>query len=92
MANETKGKKARKTPDMDKETFLAKAEPLVLTAVNKQGQIVTSFTLTPREFSSGSWGYGLHGEKRKLGIDGKQVEVQIGMNLILTGSAPNKGE
>jgi hypothetical protein len=59
--------------------FLAKAEPLKID--------VGGFPMIaePREFSTGSFGWYLNG-KASLQVDGKNVSVQVGMNLIVVGS------
>lgn len=59
--------------------FLAKAEPLKIE--------VNGFPVTaePREFSTGSFGWYFNG-KAPIQVDGKTVQVQVGMNLIVVGS------
>jgi hypothetical protein len=65
--------------------FLAKAEPLKID--------VGGFPMVaePREFSTGSFGWYVNG-KASLTVDGKQLSVQVGMNLIVVGSKEQKGE
>jgi hypothetical protein len=45
----------------------------------------------PREFSTGSFGWYVNG-KTVIEIDGKQVPVQVGMNLIVVGSKEAKDD
>jgi hypothetical protein len=59
--------------------FLAKAEPLQITVGNQ------TVTADPREFSTGSFGYYVN-TKTNVQIDGKNVTLQVGMNLIVVGS------
>lgn len=65
--------------------FLAKAEPLKID--------VGGFPMVaePREFSTGSFGWYLNG-KASLVVDGKNLSVQVGMNLIVVGSKEQKVE
>jgi hypothetical protein len=69
--------------------FLAKAESLKID--------VGGFPMVaePREFSTGSFGWYVNG-KAQLTVDGKNVSVQVGMNLIVVGSkeakAPGGGD
>jgi hypothetical protein len=59
--------------------FLAKAEPLQL-------QLGTqTITADPREFSTGSFGYYVN-TKCNVQVDGKNLTLQVGMNLIVVGS------
>ncbi len=62
-----------------REAFLEKAEPLKFD--------VGGMTLLaePREFSTGSFGWYLNG-KAMVNVDGKNLPVQVGMNLIVIGS------
>jgi len=59
--------------------FLAKAEPLKID--------ISGFPLQadPREFSTGSFGWYVNA-KAPVTIDGKTIQVQVGMNLIVVGS------
>lgn len=59
--------------------FLAKAQPLKID--------LNGFTVTaePREFSTGSFGYYFNG-KAPVTVDGKNLTLQVGMNLIVVGS------
>lgn len=59
--------------------FLAKAQPLTID--------IGGFPLTAeaREFSTGSFGWYVNA-KAPVTIDGKTVQVQVGMNLIVVGS------
>jgi hypothetical protein len=59
--------------------FLAKAEPLKI-EINGQSVIAE-----PREFSTGSFGWYVN-SKSSVAIDGKNVTIQVGMNLIVVGS------
>ena len=66
--------------------FLAKAQPL---KIDINGFVVTA---EPREFSTGSFGWYYNG-KAPVSIDGKNVTIQVGMNLIVVGSkdTPREG-
>jgi len=59
--------------------FTEKAEPLKVT-INGQDLVAEV-----KEFSTGSFGWYLNG-KIIVPIDGKNVSVQIGMNLAVVGS------
>jgi hypothetical protein len=65
--------------------FLAKAEPIKID--------LNGFPLTadPREFSTGSFGWYVNA-KAPVVIDGKTVQVQVGMNLTVVGSKELKKE
>ena len=65
--------------------FLAKAEPLKID--------VGGFPMVaePREFSTGSFGWYVNG-KASLVVDGKNLSVQVGMNLIVVGSKEAKSD
>lgn len=64
---------------ISREDFLAKAEPLKID--------LGGFPMVadPREFSTGSFGWYVNG-KANLTVDGKNISVQVGMNLIVVGS------
>jgi hypothetical protein len=66
-----------------REDFLAKAEPLKID--------LGGFPMVaePREFSTGSFGWYVNG-KANLTVDGKNLSVQVGMNLIVVGSKETK--
>ena len=59
--------------------FRANATPIVV----KIGE--QEYTLSPREFETGSLGWNLS-DKIRVKIDGVDVAVQIGLNLIVVGS------
>ncbi len=59
--------------------FLAKAQPLT---IDLNGFPVTA---EAREFSTGSFGWYVNA-KAPIEVDGKKVQVQVGMNLIVVGS------
>ena len=63
--------------------FLAKAESLKFD--------LGGFPMVaePREFSTGSFGWYVNG-KANLSVDGKNLSVQVGMNLIVVGSKETK--
>lgn len=61
--------------------FVDKAEPIVLKIGDQ------TIHLDPREFSSGSFGWGFSG-KVVLDTCGKPCKVQCSMNLVLVGSKP----
>ena len=64
---------------ISREDFLAKAETIKID--------LNGFPLTadPREFSTGSFGWYVNA-KAPVVIDGKTVQVQVGMNLTVVGS------
>lgn len=74
MANTTKT-----VCPITREQFANEAPAIV---VNIGGQ---TFTLAPREFSTGSMGWNLS-DKIRVTIGGKEVTVQIGLNLTVVGS------
>jgi hypothetical protein len=59
--------------------FLAKAQPLTFD--------LGGFPLSaePREFSTGSFGWYVNA-KAPVVVDGKSLQIQVGMNLIVVGS------
>ena len=59
--------------------FLSKAEPLKVT-INGQDMLAEV-----KQFSTGSFGWYMSG-KTVVSVAGKNVSVQIGMNLIVVGS------
>jgi hypothetical protein len=59
--------------------FLEKAEPLKIT-INGQDMLAEVKT-----FSTGSFGWYMN-NKTVVSVDGKNVSVQIGMNMIIVGS------
>ena len=65
--------------------FLAKAEPLKID--------IGGFPMIaePSEFSTGSFGWYVNG-KASLAVDGKNLSVQVGMNLIVVGSKDTKSD
>ena len=64
---------------ISREDFLAKAEPIKIE--------LNGFPLTaePREFSTGSFGWYVNA-KAPITVDGKTIQVQVGMNLTVVGS------
>jgi len=66
-----------------REDFLAKAETLKID--------LGGFPMVAeaREFSTGSFGWYVNG-KATLNVDGKNLSVQVGMNLIVVGSKETK--
>ena len=59
--------------------FLAHAKPIT---IDLGGFPVTA---EPREFSTGSFGWYLNG-KTTITVDGKPLNVQVGVNLTVVGS------
>lgn len=59
--------------------FLAKAQPV---KVELDGFPMHA---TPREFSTGSFGWYVNG-KATIQVDGKPINVQVGLNLTVIGS------
>lgn len=74
-------REAPKCP-VTKEQFFKNAKPLMVT-VNG-----TPMVATPKEFSSGSFGWYLNG-KTPVEVDGVPVNVQLGFNLTVIGSKPD---
>ncbi len=78
---------AKTTCPISRPDFLEKAEPVKIT--------INGFEVTadPREFSTGSFGWYFNG-KAPVGVGGKNVTVQVGLNLIVVGSKdlPKAGE
>jgi len=70
---------AKTTCPVSRPQFLEKAEPLKV-SINGQDLIADV-----KEFSTGSFGWYLNG-KILVPIDGKNVSVQVGMNLTVVGS------
>jgi hypothetical protein len=70
---------AKTTCPIPRTDFLAKAESV---KIDLAGFPVTA---EPREFSTGSFGWYFNG-KAPIVVDGKTVQVQVGMNLIVVGS------
>jgi hypothetical protein len=64
---------------ISKSAFLEKAESV---KVNIGGQEVTA---EKREFSTGSFGWYFNG-KTTINVDGKPLQVQVGLNLTVVGS------
>lgn len=74
------GKSFKKTEcPVSRKRFLEKA-PKVVVTING-----VPFNLSPREFSTGSFGYNL-ADKLPLGVDGENVKLQVAFNLIVVGS------
>lgn len=67
-----------------RETFVAKA-PVLTLDVGEDGKPVAKFLCGPKDFSTGSFGWGAS-EKMTLIIDGKPVKVQASINLTVVGS------
>jgi hypothetical protein len=70
---------AKTTCPVTRPQFVEKAEPLKV-VINGQELIAEV-----KEFSTGSFGWYLNG-KISVPIDGKNVSVQVGMNLAVVGS------
>ena len=70
---------AKTTCPVTRSQFVEKAEPLKV-VINGQELLAEV-----KEFSTGSFGWYLNG-KILVPIDGKNVSVQIGMNLAVVGS------
>ena len=60
---------------MDKKTFLATAKPLVLTSADGK----TTLILSPKEFSTGSWGFGFNGPAY-VTVGDTITKLQVGIN------------
>ena len=67
------------TCPINRPDFLAKAQPLEIQVGGVQ------LVAEPREFSTGSFGWYLN-TKAPVTVDGKALQVQVGMNLIVVGS------
>jgi hypothetical protein len=69
-----------KTPcPISKTEFMEKATSLEIDVGG------TKMTASPREFSTGSFGWYLTG-KATITVDGKPLQVQVGCNLAVVGS------
>jgi hypothetical protein len=73
------------TCPISREDFLAKAEPIKF-ELNGVPLIAE-----PREFSTGSFGWYLN-SKAPVQVDGKNLTLQVGMNIIVVGSKESKKE
>jgi hypothetical protein len=78
---------AKSTCSVTRQEFLDKAKPVSVTIG------ANTMLADVKEFSTGSLGWYLNG-KATLEIDGKPVQVQIGLNLTLVGSKdlPKEGQ
>jgi hypothetical protein len=81
MANEKKAPKAKTVCPISKARFMEKAAPLKV-SVAEQGLIGT-----PKEFSTGSYGWYITG-KVAVVVDGVTVMAQFGGQATLIGSKP----
>ena len=70
---------ATSPPALSRADFLAKAQPLQVTVGGN------TFAAEPREFKTGSYGWYLSA-KTTVTVDGKPLQVQIGLNLTVIGS------
>lgn len=70
---------AKTSCPLTKAEFKAKAQPL---KIEVAGQTMSA---TPKEFSTGSFGWYLSG-KVTIEVDGKPIQVQVGANLAVVGS------
>ncbi|MBI3726343.1 hypothetical protein HY251_20650 [bacterium] len=59
--------------------FLSKAQPIKVELAGFPMQA------DPREFSTGSFGWYVNG-KASIQVDGKPIQVQVGMNITVVGS------
>lgn len=64
---------------ISKDDFLSQAQPIELDIAG------TKMTATPRQFSTGSFGWYLTG-KATMMVNGKPIPVQVGTNLTVIGS------
>lgn len=78
---------------VSKESFLHNAKPLAIT-VEPGTPVGDGFTIgkqvllaEPKEFNTGSFGWGATG-KLKCVVEGKEVQLQVGMNFTAIGSKP----
>lgn len=72
----------KRTLTITREEFAEHAKPMTFTCVEHPG---ISFTIKPREFSTGSYGW-RNNDKFDVEINGKDVSVQIGANFMVIGS------
>ena len=72
------------TAPITRAQFRDKATPIVV-KISAPGGPEQEYTLSPREFETGSLGWNLS-DKMRVKIDGVEVQVQIGLNLIVVGS------
>ena len=69
---------------MTREEFRDTAQPVLVTVDGQTG------LAAPREFKTGSFGFA-HSEKVWIVINGKPVYCQVGVNIIVIGSAAMSG-
>jgi len=79
---ETKEKKPKTT--MSTADFLKHAKPIAITMNGNK------FEAEPKEFSSGSYGWGIAGKVLKVTVNGQEVSAQVSINLPVRGSKPDK--
>src|SRR5262245_58663261 len=72
------------TAPITRAQFREKA-PSIVIKIAAPGMPEQEYTLSPREFETGSLGWNLS-DKMRVKIDGVDVAVQIGLNLIVVGS------
>lgn len=70
---------AKSASPVSRTQFLEKAEPIKVT-INGQELVADK-----REFSTGSFGWYYNG-KITIPVDGKQLSIQVGLNLTVVGS------
>lgn len=77
---------AKTTCPITRDEFDAKAQTLVVSVTVKgTSDEIARFTLTPREFSTGSLGW-YAGDKALAPVAGKECTLQCGFNLTVVGS------
>jgi hypothetical protein len=81
---ESTGKKRKEKAPLEEAEFLKKAKSIKVT-INGQ-----EFTLNPKKFTTGSYGWGLAGNVLKVDVDGVEVNAQVTLNLPVRGSKPNE--
>lgn len=65
---------------IDRDAFISHAQPMTVALGGTQVGLAL-----PKEFSTGSFGWN-HTGKMQLVVNGKAVEVQVGLNLTVIGS------
>lgn len=86
MATQKDGK-ASKGCEIERKRFLATAKPITLQGEHNGTPVY--LTLAPREFSSGSFGWGFNGPLQ-ITVDGTSLKVQTGVNAVVAHSAEAK--
>jgi len=66
--------------------FMKDAKPIKVTINGNE------FSAAPKEFASKSYGWGLAGKVLKVDVGGKELAVQVTLNMPVRGSKPGKAD